>query len=272
MPPFPSFVQFKSPDGKSAWIPDDIELKVPKKTSLDPAVVHFLIYIPWHDYYLKSVDPAYLDFFKTVLPTLQVRTTNVHVATCLPFIKDLIQQSDGTVDERVVQIAFMLHDSGWSRMSELEIAQSLGVQGLSLSGEAVNPKERHVFLGQQIAQEVLDRYPFQLPLTEGQKDLIYQAILYHDKPWELAERGELPASIEMVCNVDHLWSFTHKNFWQDTVRKGVPPDSYLDNLGQDLNGYFVSEPGRRKARRLLVERRAEVQAWERWAQENQFPD
>jgi hypothetical protein len=272
MPTFTSFTQFKSPNGKSVWIPDDIELRIPKKTSLDPASVHFLIYIPWHDYYLKSVDPAYLDFFKTVLPTLHVRTTNVHVTTCLPFIKDLIKQSDREVDERVVQIAFMLHDSGWSRMSEMEIAHSLGVQGLSLSGEAVNPKERHVILGQQIAQETLDQYPFQLPLTDSQKDSIYQAILYHDKPWELAKRGELPASMEIVCNVDHLWSFTHKNFWQDTVRKEVPPDSYLENLGQDLNGYFVSESGRRKARQLLSDRRDEVLAWKSWAQENRFPD
>jgi hypothetical protein len=266
MPAPISFTPFTLPSGQSAWIPADIELRLPQNSSLDAADLHYLIYLPWHDQYLQLVEPAYQDFFKVVLPYLHARSTDVHVATCLPFIKELSQAESGPVDERVVQIAFMLHDSGWSQMSELEIAESLGVVGLSLSGHAVQPKARHAILGQQVAQQVLEVYSFQPPLTASQKNDIYQAILYHDRPQELAAAGGIPASLKVVCNTDHLWSFTHPNFWQDTLRKGVQPSAYLENLGQDLDAYFVSEPGRCKARQLLAERALEVEDWKNWTQ------
>jgi hypothetical protein len=268
MPASISFTLFILPTGQVAWIPDDIELRIPDKTALDPGNLHYLIYIPWHDKYLELVDEAYRDFFKAVLPYLHVRSTDVHVATCLPFIKELMQAEAEPVDERVVQIAFILHDSGWSQMSELEIAQSLGVEGLSLSGEAIQPKARHAILGQQVAQKILGEYPFQPSLTSSEKDRIYQAILFHDKPQELAAWGGIPASVKVVCNVDHLWSFTHLNFWQDTLRKGVQPEAYLENLGTDLENYFVSEPGKQKAQRFLDERGMEVEAWKSWVQRN----
>jgi hypothetical protein len=264
MLPSQKFTVFSLPNGESAWIPDDIELRIPESSSLSPPDLHFLLYIPWRVKYLDLVEDVYRDFFLAVLPYLHVRTTDVHVATCLPFIRDLIQTSGESVDERAVQIAFMLHDSGWSQMSEIEIAHSLGVPGLSLSGEAVDPKARHAVLGQQIARKLLSEYEFQSPLTDAQKELIYQAILYHDKPWELAGKDGIPASIKMVCNVDHLWSFTHANFWQDTLRKKVSPEAYLDHLRTDLESYFVSDYGKLKARQLLEVRSREVAAWKAW--------
>jgi len=266
MSPSMPFKSFALPNGQAAWIPDDLELRLPEKTTLDLGDLHYLIYIPWHDKYLELVDDVYRDFFKVVLPFLHVRITDVHVGTCLPFIKELIQAEAGPVDERVVQIAFMLHDSGWSQMSEAEIAESLGVKGLSLSGNAIQPKARHAILGQQVAQNILEEYPFQPPLTTKQKDWIYQAILFHDRPQDLAAGGEIPASVKVVCNTDHLWSFTHPNFWQDTLRKGVQPETYLENLGKDLDSYFVSEPGKQKARQLLETRNTEVEAWKNWIQ------
>lgn len=261
-----SFTQFNLPTGESAWIPADIELRLPDKSSLDPRYLHYLIYIPWHDKYLELIDDAYRDFFKVVLPFLHVRTTDIRVATCFPFIKELVQAEAETVDERVVHIAFILHDAGWSQMSEAEIAQSLGVQGLTLSREANHPKARHAILGQQIAQKILGEYQFHPPLTSNQKDRIYQAILFHDKPKELAAGGEIPTSVKVVCNTDHLWSFTNPNFWQDTLRKGIQPEAYLENLGKDLESYFVSEAGKQKARQLLYARGVEVEAWKSWVQ------
>jgi hypothetical protein len=261
-----SFTPFQLPTGQAAWIPTDIELRIPDKTCLDPELLHYLIFIPWQDKYLELIDEAYRDFFKVVLPYLHKRSTDVHVATCFRFIKELVLAEQESVDERVVHIAFMLHDSGWSQMSEAEIAQSLGIQGLKLSGGAINPKAKHAILGQQIAQKILGEYPFDPPLTSEQKAGIYQAILFHDKPQELAAAGGIPTNMKVVCNADHLWSFTHPNFWQDTLRKGVKPEAYLENLRKDLDNYFVSEPGKQKARKLLEARSVEVDAWKRWVQ------
>jgi hypothetical protein len=55
----------------------------------------------------------------------------------------------------------------------------------------------------------------------------------------------------------------HENFWQDTVRKGVRPDEYLKNLENDLDGYFITDEGKQKARELLADRAAEVEHWEK---------
>lgn len=258
------FKRLDLPTGEHAWIPADLDLVVPESAGVAADLLHYLIYIPWDASYLERVDPAYRDFFSLVLPYLRARTTDVHVATCLPFARELIQEHPGRVDERVVHVAFILHDSGWSQMGEAEIAASLGVAGLALSGGAVAPKARHVELARDLAVGILSDYPFVPPITDEQKEMIYTAILFHDKPEELATMGGVPAAIQVVCDTDHLWSFTHENFWQDTVRKGVAPRSYLENLAKDLDGYFVTPAGRRRARRMLEDRDVEVVSWERW--------
>jgi hypothetical protein len=258
------FVAFDLPSGERAWIPGDIHLDVPRSTSVAPDLLHYLVFIPWEARYLDLVPPAYRDFFSFVLPCLQVRTTDVHVATCLRFAGELIREDPRDVDERVVHVAFILHDSGWSQMTEAEIAASLGVAGLALSGAAVGPKGRHVELGRDLAVGILSEYPFAPPLTGTQNEMIYTAIVFHDRPEQLAAMGGVPPAIQVVCDTDHLWSFTHENFWQDTVRKGVRPPVYLDNLGRDLDGYFVTPAGKQKAVRMLDERAAEVRSWQEW--------
>ncbi len=257
------FKPFRLPNGETAYIPSDLELRVPTQSALDAARLHRLIFIPWSDRYHQRVPIAYADFFRAMLPYLRARTTDVHIAICLPFAQELIAATAQRVDARVIHLAFILHDSGWSQMSEAEIADSLGVKGVALSGAAVSPKEKHAWLGREIAARALAAYPFEQSLGAAQKDLICKAILYHDKPWELAAGGDIPIDVKLVCDVDHLWSFTHENFWQDTVRKGVPPPQYLENLGNDLEDYFTTKPGKSKARALLEERRAEVGEWKR---------
>ena len=74
----------------------------------------------------------------------------------------------------------------------------------------------------------------------------------------------MPAAIQVVCATDHLLVVQHRELWQDTVRKGVHPPTYLDNLGKDLDGYLVTPAGKRKAARMLEERAAEVRSWQEW--------
>jgi len=64
--------------------------------------------------------------------------------------------------------------------------------------------------------------------------------------------------IKAVVDLDHLWSFTKLNFWQDTVRKNVSPQDYLENLEHDLDSYFIFETGKELAYTLLKERKEEV--------------
>jgi hypothetical protein len=263
-PPPARFALFALPSGARAWIPADIRLALPEPAAVPPDILHRLVYIPWEQRYLERVDPECRDFFSFVHPFLKRRTTDVQVATCLPFVGELIREHPGPVDGRVVRIAFILHDSGWSRMSDGDIAASLGVSGLALSAGAAGPKRRHAELGRDLAAGLLDEYRFDPPLSLEQREDIYTAILYHDRPEELAGAGEVGASVRVVCDVDHLWSFTHENFWQDTVRKRVAPPRYLENLAGDLQGYFVTVAGRRRAAAMLEDRSSEVDVWREW--------
>jgi hypothetical protein len=259
------FKHIRLATGESHAIPSDLELREPEESTLEPTRRHYLTFIPWDDKYLANVEVEYQPFFQKVLPYLHARTTDVHITQCLPFVRELIAATPEPTDERVIHVAFILHDSGWSQMNEAEIADSLGVKGLALTGASVSPKEKHARLGRDVAERVLSEFEFSPPLTEAQKTMIFQAILFHDKPWELAKGGDIPINVKLVCDVDHLWSFTHENFWQDTVRKGVPPTNYLENLGNDLEGYFTTAQGKAKARQLLQARRAEVEEWHKFA-------
>src|SRR5438309_1122664 len=97
-----NFRKFELPMGNSVLIPSDIELKLPEKSPLNAKKLHFLVYIPWGEKYFQCVDKEYLDFFNQVLPYLHARTTDVHIATCMPFIKEFIHAYDGHIDEKVV--------------------------------------------------------------------------------------------------------------------------------------------------------------------------
>ena len=254
------FHSYTLPDGKTSLIPDDINLAVPTDYAISKELLHFLVYIPWDNELVRYVPEEYRPFFKNVLPYLHARTTDVHIALCAPFVAQLAAQFPQEIDLRVVYTAFILHDIGWSQLTDNEVAQSLGVKGLALSADAVGPKEKHAIVGKELAEKILGSYAFDPPLSSKQKSLILNAILYHDKPWELAGNGDVPLEVKLVCDVDHLWSFTRQNFWQDTVRKGVEPRSYLANLETDLTDYFITDEAKALAKSLLADRAKELQA------------
>lgn len=257
-----AFTQVTFPDGISARIPSDIQLRFPISSSLPLDQQHYLIDIPWEESYLQHVPQEYQSFFSSILPYLVARTTDVHTAVCMAYLDEFIRraQADGHDPDRdVIAYALMLHDSGWSQMSEGEVADSLGVKGLVLTDRAMGPKEKHAVIGAQIARDTLMAQAQQLGLSPAQIDLIVTAIRYHDKPEAVAgASAPMPIEVRLLVDLDHIWSFTHQNFWQDTIRKGVPPRAYAANLAADLDGYFVTEIGKSTARALLAEREREV--------------
>lgn len=260
-------MQFKKisfpPILESAFIPEDITILPPQNSSLPVEQQHFLLYIPWEEKYFELVPDEYKTFFNMVLPQLAVRTTDVHTAISLSYLDALLNKfSDLHINKRILVLAFILHDSGWSRLSEEEVANSLGVSGLKLTEGAVAPKEKHAQQSEIIAREVLASYPFEQALDSDEVELICKAVLYHDKPEAVAGAEQpMPMEVQLLVDLDHLWSFTHENFWQDTVRKDVIPPEYAKNLENDLDGYFVTNQGKELARELLVERSQEVEIW-----------
>lgn len=243
------------------WIPIDLDLKLPEKSGLPIEQQHFLLYIPWDKKYLNLVPDEYRDFFLTVFPYLDARTTNVHTAISLNFLDKLVSGFKNIkINRRIIAVALILHDSGWSKLSNKEIAKSLGVTGLKLTKDALTPKEKHAIEGKKIASRILSEYKFSPPLTIKEIKLIEDCVLYHDKPEEIANRKSVvPVEMQIMIDLDHIWSFTYENFWQDTIRKGVKPIDYCNNLTNDLGSYFVTIPGKSLAKKFIKLRKAEVE-------------
>ncbi|MCB9801145.1 MAG: HD domain-containing protein [Pseudomonadales bacterium] len=249
----------------SITLPQSVILEYPAETSLPAKDHHFLLYIPWQKKFLQLVPKKFQTFFSKVLPHLSARTTDVHTANCCQYIQPLCYAVEAahpgrTIDQTVVTLALILHDCGWSRLSEKEVAASLGVSGLKLNATALGPKEKHAVEGVALATELLESYGKSFSLSEAQKDLILLAIRHHDQPEKVAKEGTaVPLEVQVLVDLDHLWSFTQLNFWQDVYRKGINnPQTYLENLQTDLDSYFVTPQGRALATRLWKHRQEEV--------------
>ncbi|NCN87333.1 MAG: hypothetical protein GW941_00390 [Candidatus Pacebacteria bacterium] len=246
------------PNVKPARIHSDIKLQLPKNISIDPSQWHHLVYIPWEDKFFNGIPSEYLDFFNFVLPNLKVRTTDVHTAKSLSFLAEFQEYfASEEINWRVVAISLILHDCGWSLLTQQEIASSLGVKGLKLSPEALDPKLTHVIKGQELARRILDEYEFEPALTDKEKDTILKSVLYHDRPEQVAGLN-LSIEVKVLVDLDHIWSFTHENFWQNIVRKEVEPETYLQNLKDNLDSYFTTDFGKELAAKLLSYRAKEI--------------
>jgi len=260
-----SFEKVITSDDKCFYIPTDIELVFPKE-SLPPDLIRRLVYIPWRRDYLRFCPERYRPFLEYVLPYLRTRTTDVHTAVCLSYmsnyVKKLEKETRTRINRQIVAYGLILHDCGWSALGKKEIADSLAVTGLALKGEALGPKGKHAYEGVKIARNILDEYKFTPALAKEEKEAICEAVFWHDKTEE-ARRRELPIEAKGVVDLDHLWSFTELNFWQDTVRKDVTPQDYLKNLENELNSYFIFETGKETAHTLLKEREKEVSELDR---------
>lgn len=255
-----SFQRLRLPDGRTKLVPDDIRLRFPLREG-NPSLAIKLVEIPWDEAYGQRIPSEFLDFWDRAFRYLHVRTTDVHVAICLMLMDELFSlfPSD-SYDRRVVGIGIIFHDAGWTKLSDDQVAASLGVTGLVLTLGAIGPKEAHLEEGRKIVEEELKNFP---ELTHAQCQTIIEIVAFHDFPDRSTDTS---LSFKIACDLDHLWSFTHENFWQDTVRKDVDPHEYWNNLEKDLDGYFVTEQGKKFARRLLGERKDELSLYDKTQQ------
>jgi hypothetical protein len=161
-----------------------------------------------------------------------------------------------------VAYGLILHDCGWSTLSKREVAESLmSYKGLRLKGRADDLHKRGGEEGLKLSRKLLGKYKFTPGLTWDEEDLILKIVSSHSNKEKVRE---LPLEAGVMVDLDRLWSFTHFNFWQDTIRKDVKPQDYIKNLKRDLDDYFIFETGKKIARSLLGDRREKVGKLLRW--------
>ena len=108
------------------------------------------------------INNRFKEFFKVVVEYMHVRTTDVHVSCVLPFVDEMVSAFPG-VSKDLITVALILHDIGWSQMTEEEVAASLGVSGLQLTPSALGPKEKHATLGAELALKLINEHKDLLP-------------------------------------------------------------------------------------------------------------
>jgi hypothetical protein len=260
--------QFKAvalPTGAFAYVPQDINVIIPKAPRIAADDRHYLAYLPWEARFLELVPAGHRDFFLYVLPFLHARTSNVHTTLSISQLPFLLKNLKAPVDERIIYLSLILHDCGWSQVSQQGLVDSLSYNGAApTSSKSLKPKQQHLVYGEALAYRLLDNYDFSAaPLSDEEIYTVSEVIRRHDHDaaWERGKYGRIATEVKIVCDADRLWSYTYENFWLDTVRKDVPPSAYLDNLTDEIATYFFTAQGRARARALIKERRSEVAAY-----------
>lgn len=256
-----NFQKITLPTGDVKHIPDDITVEFPKQAEVTLERLRLLAFIPWDDAYEEHIPVQYRYFFTFAMPYLGARTTNVHTALSASFVPELMSSIGRPDDELLLYLAVILHDCGWSMVSQSEIADSLDYKAIAYTPIAAHAKMKHTIYGAALAFRLLDEYSFEQPLGLEQKELIGDIVRFHETPWRYNSSTEsLPRELVITCEADRLWSFTHEGFWLDTIRKDVEPSEYLQSCEKAVDEMMLTESGKQIARRLIDDRRKEVQA------------
>jgi hypothetical protein len=258
----PTFRPLRVPGSSTAWVPTDVSIRFPTAPGIPTSDLHYLAYIPWDSRFLEHIPERYRDFFTYVLPHLGARTSNVHTALSVAQVPYLLKGAPATVDKDALYYALILHDCGWSEVSQESLVASLSYGGVApTSSASLKPKRQHLIYGEALAYKLLGAYSFRADGPDPDDQYyIAEIVRRHDNdaPWEKGKYGEITIETKLVCDGDRLWSYTHENFWLDTVRKGIAPEIYIDNIEQAIDTYFFTEQGKARARQLAAERRIEV--------------
>jgi hypothetical protein len=219
------------------------------------------------------IPEEYQAFFKFVLPFLHARTSNVHTALSVAQLPYLLKDLKQPVNERLVYLALILHDCGWSQVSQQDLLKSFNYNGVSPTGaDSLQPKQKHLVYGEALAYKLLDSFYNRDDFGEFGKSPLTSQDIYeiseiirrhdHDAAWEQGKYGRISMEVKIMCDSDRLWSYTHENFWLDTIRKNVPADAYLELIEGEIARYFFTSQGKARARQLIQGRKAEVSAYQ----------
>ena len=258
-----AFRQISLQDGVVATVPVDLELVEATNSPVPLHQRHALISLRWRERYMQRVPEPYRAFFRFALPHLRARTTDVHTATSTEFVPELLAGERMSVNETVVYAALILHDSGWSRVSEPEIVASLA--GRDVRHSDAPKQEPHDIFGAAIARQILPASPLADQLGPEGRRFVEELVAHHTWGDRYRPQGRHIVEMDLLCDADRLWSYTRENFWQDIVRKRVAVRAYIEGIERAIPAYFVTATGKTIAHRLWLERSKEVSVYDSYS-------
>lgn len=233
--------------------PDNITIVMPESDRPE------LAFILWEEKkYGRLIPEKYKDIWNKTFPYLRVRSTDVHTAVSLEYLRKVLlpefrKRINKIIDPVVCSFGIILHDCGWSQLTPEQISWTFqDIKGsLDLDEKGKIAKKLHLEKGYILATKILEGFS----LMPEQKKKILQIVRYHDFPERLEKCF---SELDLTTDADRIWSYTTESFWLDVCRKTKPPKINLTNLEKELDGYFRTKVGKELAKKLLNERRKEV--------------
>jgi len=180
--------------------------------------------------------------FDLAKPYLSVRSNQEHSEASFSFAKELQKQLGGS--KRIIYPAIILHDVGWSAVSEELHLKAFGPKEVDLKINRIHEVE-----GAKIAKKLLQV----VPMDNKEREEICRIIQNHDS-------GDSPLTLEekIVKDSDKLFRFSPRGFAIDAERFGINPREYWQILNDFKEQWFFNELGKTFAIRELEKVKIQV--------------
>lgn len=186
---------------------------------------------------MMHIDPLYQPVWEKAKPYLATRSNDVHTLYAYHFARQLLEEHP-EADTHIVIPTVLLHDVGWSTVSEDKQLQAFGPR-------MIYPELRrqHETEGVRIAQGILQA----LAYDPEHISKIVKLIDGHDTRKVSRSRND-----SLLRDADKLWVYTP--FGMQTVSAWFEYDTeqYMTMLDEWLLKRFYTDAGRHMARALFI--------------------
>lgn len=184
-----------------------------------------------NDFRIGKIDTNFRNLFESALPFLNTRCNVIHTYIVYQYALAILEQEQ--CSSEIVIPACILHDVGWSRITESEQLKGFGPK---ICDEKIWRK--HEVEGVLIAKKILKDLKYRESLIE----VILNIIDGHDTI-EFARSTE----DAIVKDSDKLWRYSKTGFNIDVKRFKVRPLSHLKHISDKIDRWFLTQEGRRLA-------------------------
>lgn len=179
----------------------------------------------------EITDPFHGEIYRRGEPFLQTRLNTLHTRVAYHFAQALLLAEGG--EENIVIPAVLLHDLGWSLISEEDQVGAFGPNVRRPDLQRLHESE-----GAKIAGKLLRELQFQAPEIRQ----IEQIIDGHD-----TRSDSLGLNDSLVKDADKLWRYSYEGFLIDYKRFGHTPEENLRWLVGSISQWFFTETAKQMA-------------------------
>jgi len=155
--------------------------------------------------------------YNLALPYQDKRNDKGHAKVVMDFAFKILNYKDA--DEAIVIPAAILHDVGWSQISEKERMKLFDTKLWSKKDQII--RECHQYEGVRVAKEILEKINYN---PENIK-VILEIISEHD-----TRKNPISEEDKIVKDADKLWMFSPEGFKADLFRRKIKPVDWIKVL------------------------------------------